>query len=391
MIFRVLGASKPISRHLFENPPCRTTDCDFSSLVLRSSCVPVRYCPQIVVDLFDITVMPPVLDPSKSKVDGLAFLGLSLARKSDQGHPYSVTHQTAFDLNKVLDRDYKYIFSTSDDGWLVGGGEPGPPASYKLPAPDSAHVEIIRLGTYRPEWGGVSQYGVIAALEAGDILIPQIEVVPTAVVANPDAPPELEIRFDMEPKVPVDLATPTTTPGEDGVPQLPINWQLRFLHNQLFRRFIFPSRFCPGAFHSTILRKAEFRSEKHKADYFAHCGKICEMWKKLGVQPLIPNLKNDTSNIARVYCVDASSGQVVNDGRYQSGLYLFTDRTTITHHFAPNFLPPYDTPEKRKIILDILKEEWDEKTLSWKPVVGRDGTEMLTDGHCAPFLCFPSA
>ena len=33
-----------------------------------------------------------------------------------------------------------------------------------------------------------------------------------------------------------------------------------------------------------------------------------------------------------------------------------------------NFLPPYDTPEKRAIINSFLKEEWDEATLSWKPV-----------------------
>ncbi len=88
-------------------------------------------------------------------------------------------------------------------------------------------------------------------MTSGEILIPQIEVVPTAVVANADLPPELEIRFDMEPRVPN---------FDDPNAPLPINWQLRFLHNQLFRRFQFPSRFCPGAFHSTIVRKAEFRS-----------------------------------------------------------------------------------------------------------------------------------
>jgi hypothetical protein len=83
-------------------------------------------------------------------VDGLAFLGLSLSRKSEEGHPDSITHQTAFDLNEVIDRKYEYLASTNDDGWLVGGGEPGPPKSYKLPAKDSAHVEIMRIGTYNP-------------------------------------------------------------------------------------------------------------------------------------------------------------------------------------------------------------------------------------------------
>ena len=43
--------------------------------------------------------------------------------------------------------------SSNDDGWLVGGGEPGPPKSYKLASKDSAHVEIMRIGTYNPEWG----------------------------------------------------------------------------------------------------------------------------------------------------------------------------------------------------------------------------------------------
>jgi hypothetical protein len=50
-----------------------------------------------------------------------------------------------------------------------------------------------------------------------------------------------------------------------------------------------------------------------------------------------------------------------------SGIWLFTDRENIKQFFEPNFLPPYDTPEKRKIIMDVLREEWDENTLSWKP------------------------
>jgi hypothetical protein len=180
---------------------------------------------------------PPVLDPSKSKVDGLAFIGLSLTRNSKKGHPDSITHQTAFDLNEVLDRDYEFVFSTNDDGWLVGGGEPGPPLSYKLAAKDSSHAEIMRIGTYNPEWGGVSQKEIVEVMESGRILIPQIEVVPTSVVANADTPPELEIRFDMDPPSP---------DFEDHTQPLPVNWQLRFVHNQLFKYFQFPSRFCPG-------------------------------------------------------------------------------------------------------------------------------------------------
>ena len=291
--------------------------------------------------------MPPVLNPEKSKVDGLAFLGLSLTRSSAQGHPASETHQEAFDLNDVLDRDYQYLFSSNDDGWLVGGGEPGPPISYKLADKDSAHVEIMRLGTYRKDWGGIPREEVIEVLSKGEILIPEIEVVPTAVVANGDFPPELEIRFDMP--------RPWNNPKEP----LPENWQLRFLHNQLFRKFQFPSRFCPGAFHSTILRKAEFRSEKHRAEYFEKVGRAVAEWRKDGVKSLTPpSVNSDT--IKTVKCGE--------NGSYQSGLWLFTDRRNISHRFLPNFLPPYDD-EKKMIIWEFLKDEWDQDDLSWKPVV----------------------
>lgn len=340
--------------------------------------------------------MPPVLDPNNSKFDGLAFLGLSLARKSAQGHPDSQTHQVAFDLNAVQDREYEHIFSTNDDGWLVGGGEPGPPRSYKLPAPDSAHVELMRIGTYNPLWGGVSKEVIVDALKVGKILIPEITVTPTAVVANGDQPPELEIRFDMEPALNWD-------PDQDALPPLPVNWQLRFVHNQLFRLFQFPSRFCPGAFHSTILRKAEFRSEQHRQAYFAKCDEAVKQWRSKGPQPLVIPDKtgsklNISKDIKRVQCpkMVVNGGELGSSHEYKSGIWLFTDREHITHLFEPNFLPPYDTPEKRRIIADVLFEEWDEETLAWmpaaslpkpvpvekKPDKGHGWCGMDTDGLC---------
>jgi len=343
--------------------------------------------------------MPPVLDPSKSKVDGLAFLGLSLTQKSDLGHQNSQTHQTAFDLNKVLDRKYQYLFSTNDDGWLVGGGEPGPPTSYKLPAPDSAHVELLRIGTYEPNWGGVPLKEIIQAMQDGDIWIPPMVVIPTAVVANGDIPPELEIRFDMESPANDQHNSSGNINSNDA---LPWNWQLRFVHNQLFRRFVYPSRFCPGAFHSTIVRKAEFRSPQHRQEYFANCQNVIDQWKQEGPKPLIPS-EPLTSSIAMIptkqwqtepetdthepslitseekklpdeeVASNQASATVQNNNQDEydesltkAGIYLFTDRNHITHHFPPNFMPPY-TGAKLELIQKVLSEEWDEATLSWKP------------------------
>lgn len=262
--------------------------------------------------------MPPVLDKVNSKVDGLAFLGLSLARNhyygrgegkdgeeggksagnhndlnetqgQRLGHPDSYTHQTAFDLNKVIDRDYEFLQATDDNGWLVGGGEAGPPTSYKLPLLDSAHVEILRVGTYRKDWGGIDLNELLQVMNSGSILIPQIEVIPTDVVANPDLPPELEIRFDMEEAMSGGQQLKSLELGDFESfcrGPLPINWQLRFLHNQFFKTFIYPSRFCPGAFHSTILRKADFRSDAHRAAYFDKCTSAINAWRREGPKPL---------------------------------------------------------------------------------------------------------
>lgn len=470
---------------------------------------------------------------------------------------------------------------------LVGGGEAGPPTSYKLELLDSAHVEVMRIGTYRKDWGGLDREELLTVMTSGSILIPQIEVLPTDVVPNPDKPPELEIRFDMEEASPAGKQLENLGKGDFEAfckEPLPLNWQLRFLHNQFFRTFVFPSRFCPGAFHSTILRKADFRSEAHRRAYFAKCATALANWRREGpkalntiprhfdtrpltkeeikavqaakdaennlekfskalekqnsqdtdfaepteeeaeavaelvdklaaMAPLPPaattakataNLEvsldeatsssdgeidddltedesgapestdaqesgekdqatesetaepcegekvaSETTNDASPEVATTSEQQeelasgenddadnddkageteelpanssamseaptdeaCASDGLWNngsetltlpdrvptapedchSGIWLFTDRANITHFFAPNFLPPYDTPEKRKIIFDVLKEEWDEGSLSWKPCGKGSMTKPKeaddSDGNVMDMVC----
>ncbi|GKY96594.1 hypothetical protein MPSEU_000619000 [Mayamaea pseudoterrestris] len=317
--------------------------------------------------------MPPVLDPSRCKVDGLAFIGLSLTRANVRvGNPDSSTHQTAFDFDTIQDRSYDYLASTNDDGWLVGGGEP--PESFKLTARDSAHVELMRIGTFDPALGGLSVNEIKRAIESGAILIPEITVCPTAVVANGDSPPELEVRFDLE------AAPPSKFEDEP----LPMNWQLRFIHNQLFHQFHFAARFCPGAHHMTFCRKAEFKSPHYRAAYFRKCAKQIEDWKRRGPQPLVPR-KLDAS-IERVSSLPCSPSMLrkemdwADDNARDSGLYLFRDRNTITHYFAPNFFPPYDTPEKKSLIMNVISQEWDEHTLSWKAASDKNVEKAMETG-----------
>jgi hypothetical protein len=94
---------------------------------------------------------------------------------------------------------------------------------------------------------------------------------------------------------------------------------------------------------------------QHREQYFAKCNKVIQRWRQEGPKPL---------NIGR----DINGFIMEPTPEFASGIYLFLDRQNITHYFPPNFLPPYDSEEKRKIILDVLSEEWDEKSLLWKNV-----------------------
>ena len=109
------------------------------------------------------------------------------------------------------------------------------------------------------------------------------------------------------------------------------------------------------------MRKAEFRSKDHELQYFAKCHTVIEKWREDGPKPLNTDALDENGKPLKKKTSNDS------DAQYNSGLWLFTDRENIDHFFPPNFLPPYDTPEKRKIIAHFLSEEWDEKRLHWKP------------------------
>ena len=211
---------------------------------------------------------PPFLKRSSVEVGGNAFLGVSLSRNSAYG-PESETLQTAFDLNEVADRSYEYVLATNDDGWLIGGGESGP---YKLPASDSSHITIMDMGTFEEALGGIPPSDIIEAIESGAILVPQMEVVPTEVRMNPSNPPELELLFNVEPMFPT-----------KAVP-LPINWQLRFVANQLIDFFEFPNQVIPDRFHCSMTRKVAFRSLKHRKKYFKKTRDAIRKWREAGPQ-----------------------------------------------------------------------------------------------------------
>jgi hypothetical protein len=53
---------------------------------------------------------------------GLSFIGLSFSVNTVSGNPYSYQLCDQFPMENIIDRDYKYVMSMDEDGWLVGGG-----------------------------------------------------------------------------------------------------------------------------------------------------------------------------------------------------------------------------------------------------------------------------
>lgn len=155
---------------------------------------------------------------------------------------------TMIDLNLLCDRDYRYIFETSDDGWLVAGGD-----HTKLKRPDTAHAEIWRIGPDNANQGGISfdaVDGVMKTLAFGPMVMHPLRV-------NYTDSAELELLFEYQ---------PDSTIG-----------QLFAILSEVLK--------CPcgdygNPFHITLVRGVKFRSESAKDAYFKQVDAVIEQWRK---------------------------------------------------------------------------------------------------------------
>ena len=84
---------------------------------------------------------------------GLSFIGISFSVNTAQGNPYSYQLCDQFPMQNIIDRDYTYIMSMDEDGWLVGGGYKPFDYSGKMPYIDSSHTELVRIGNLNPASG----------------------------------------------------------------------------------------------------------------------------------------------------------------------------------------------------------------------------------------------
>lgn len=86
-------------------------------------------------------------------VDGLSFIGISFSNNVAHGNAYSYQLCDQFPMENIIDRDYDYVMSMDEDGWLVGGGYKSFDYSGKMPYIDSSHTELLRVGNVDPSKG----------------------------------------------------------------------------------------------------------------------------------------------------------------------------------------------------------------------------------------------
>lgn len=328
-------------------------------------------------------------------------IGLCLSRKHPTlGHPDTVTRQTAFDFNELQDRDYKYVSSTDDSGWLAGGGERGDPylsgvpkefdhtgsvtssksedsgsggikhksfgAGHKIAAPDRVHIPIIQINA--PSSAVIDE--IVSALARGEIFIPECPVLPETLSVNTTSPPDLVVRFGCE-------------KNDDMSPEDWPNWCLEFLHNQLYDYFAsMGAQWAKRPFQITLARKVRWMTVKHMNKYFARSEQVINSWREKGPQYLQPP-----------YSDDSSRGVILEEITRPHGIYLIQNGVP-TNYFAPNFQPPYTTKMRRSLIRNVINKSWDSKHRDWlsEPVPRMRGPVQLISsvmgcnnpGHLSP-------
>lgn len=85
--------------------------------------------------------------------EGLSFIGISFSVNTANGNPYSYQLCDQFPMENIIDRDYDYVMSMDEDGWLVGGGYKSFDYSGKMPYIDSSHTELLRIGSLDTDKG----------------------------------------------------------------------------------------------------------------------------------------------------------------------------------------------------------------------------------------------
>mmetsp|Transcript_22774 Transcript_22774/g.45734 ORF Transcript_22774/g.45734 Transcript_22774/m.45734 type:complete len:940 (-) Transcript_22774:107-2926(-) len=256
--------------------------------------------------------------------DGLSFIGISFSVNVAHGNAYSYQLCDQFAMENIIDRNYDYVMSMDEDGWLVGGGYKSFDYSGKMPYIDSSHTELLRVGSMDVEKGGTSIEQVYSAMES--VYFAPISIFPEKVKGGGGGH-----SGDDDGSTPSGDVTLGVSVVETYTDNANYGDYETFLDN-LFNAF---SAVSAGSCmddsdtdpHVSMSRGVKFKSSEHQEGYFYSSNLEVAVW-----QAMYPNgVIIGSSGYASFPAGSRGNKQYVGYGN----LYFFFDRANITKAFRP--------------------------------------------------------
>uniref|UniRef100_A0A7S4RF12 Uncharacterized protein n=1 Tax=Ditylum brightwellii TaxID=49249 RepID=A0A7S4RF12_9STRA len=257
---------------------------------------------------------------------GLSFIGVSFSVLTPKGNPYSYQLCDQYPMESLIDRDYDYVMSMDEDGWLVGGGYKPFDYSGKMPYIDSSHTELLRIGSIDPTYGGTSIEQVYTAVAS--ITFPPFSIFPEFVKGGGGH--HSDSGDDEVPSCDVTLIVSVVETYEDGSSYS--SYEV-FLDNLFDAMDAFGGGPCMDDHdtdpHVSMARGVKFKSSYHQQQYFYKVNLEVAVW-----QAMYPKGVVIGSTSSAAFPPDRASYNRKKVGF--GNLYFFYDRANITKAFLPN-------------------------------------------------------
>mmetsp|Transcript_28400 Transcript_28400/g.76933 ORF Transcript_28400/g.76933 Transcript_28400/m.76933 type:complete len:998 (-) Transcript_28400:267-3260(-) len=259
--------------------------------------------------------------------DGLSFIGISFSVNTPSSNPYSYQLCDQFPMENIIDRDYDYVMSMDEDGWLVGGGYKTFDYSGKMPYIDSSHTELLRIGNLDPNHGGTSIDQVYDAMTS--ITFPPFSIFPEYLKGGGGHHSGDNDEDEEVPSGDVTLIVSVVETYEDDNSYSSYEYFLDDLFNAMDANGGGP---CMDDHdtdpHVSMSRGVKFWSAYHKQQYMYQTNLEVAVW-----QAMYPyGTPIGSSGYAAFPPGHHGSKQKVGYGN----LYFFFDRANITKAFSPN-------------------------------------------------------
>eukprot|EP00814_Leptocylindrus_danicus_P000774 CAMPEP_0116015094 /NCGR_PEP_ID=MMETSP0321-20121206/6639_1 /TAXON_ID=163516 /ORGANISM="Leptocylindrus danicus var. danicus, Strain B650" /LENGTH=984 /DNA_ID=CAMNT_0003484813 /DNA_START=71 /DNA_END=3026 /DNA_ORIENTATION=+ len=267
-------------------------------------------------------------DDEDCSQEGLSFIGVSFSVQTKKGNPYSYHLCDQFPMENIIDRNYDYVMSMDEDGWLVGGGYKSFDYSGKMPYIDSSHTELLRIGSLDPEYGGTSFDQVYSAMES--ISFPPFSIFPEYVKGG-GGHQSNDGDNDQETVPSSDITLIVSVVEEYGDDDNYSQYE-KFLDDLFTAMDNVGGGPCMDDHdtdpHVSMARGVKFKSSYHMAQYMYSANLEVSVW-----QAMYPDGVPIGSNS---YASFPLGGKNKREYVGYGNLYFFFDRANITKAFSPN-------------------------------------------------------